>query len=350
MPNSKKRPDFVMDGVSVAAGTRKTIDLPISILSDHTPVTMSVLVMHGRQDGPTVFVSAGVHGDEVIGVEVVRRLIRAPNLKTLRGTLIVIPIVNAFGFINHSRYLPDRRDLNRSFPGSPTGSLASRLAHLFLTEIVSRADLGIDLHSAAIHRTNLPQIRISPDNPRTAELAQIFGAPVILQSPLRDGSLRGEAKAIGKDVLLFEAGEGLRFDEKSVRAGVSGILRVLAHLEMIAPKGIGKSKSTSHYCTSSKWLRAPVGGLLRTFKADGDVVAQGDVMAAVSDLFGEAEQMIEAPFDGIIVGRAVMPVVNEGDAVFHLARVASVSKAETAMDHMNDHLTGEPLFDEDEII
>lgn len=345
-----RRSAFALNGSKVAAGTRKTIDLPVSVLSDHTPVAMSVHVIHGKLDGPTLFVSAGVHGDEVIGVEIVRRLLRAPKLKTLRGTLIVIPIVNAFGFINHSRYLPDRRDLNRSFPGNTGGSLASRLAHLFLNEIVARCDLGIDLHSAAIHRTNLPQIRISPDNPRTAELAEVFGAPVILESPLRDGSMRGAAADIGKDVLLFEAGEGLRFDEMSVRVGVTGILRVLRHQGMISAKGVAKPKSPSQFCSSSKWLRAPAGGLLRTFRADGDVVAEGDVMAAVSDPFGEKEQEILAPFSGIIVGRAVMPVVNEGDAVFHLGRVKSVMQAEEMMSDMNDQLTGDPLFDEDEII
>ncbi|MEM5469414.1 succinylglutamate desuccinylase/aspartoacylase family protein [Celeribacter marinus] len=345
-----RRAPFTIKNTQIEAGAQRTVALPVSVLSDHTPVAMSVHVIHGRLDGPTVFVSAGVHGDEVIGVEIVRRLLRTPNLKSLRGTLIVIPIVNAFGFMNHSRYLPDRRDLNRSFPGNSDGSLASRLAHLFLNEIVARCDLGIDLHSAAIHRTNLPQIRISPDNARTAKLAEVFGAPVILQSPLREGSLRGAAKDIGKDVLLFEAGEGLRFDEMSVRSGVAGILRVLHHVGMVSAKGISKTKTPSQYCSSSKWLRAPVGGLLRTFKADGDVVAEGDVMAAVSDPFGQVEREILAPFSGIIVGRAVMPVVNEGDAVFHLARVKSVIRAEEMMVEMNDQLTDDPLFDEDEII
>jgi hypothetical protein len=344
------RSAFKLNGCEIPAGTRKTIDLPVSILSDHTPVSMSAHVIHGKLDGPTMFVSAGVHGDEVIGVEIVRRLLRTPNLKSLRGTLIVIPIVNAFGFINQSRYLPDRRDLNRSFPGSTGGSLASRLAHLFLNEIVARCDIGIDLHSAAIHRTNLPQIRISPDNPRTAELAEVFGAPVILESALRDGSLRGAAKDIGKDVLLFEAGEGLRFDEMSIRSGVTGILRVLRHLDMVPAKGISKSNTTSQYCASSKWLRAPAGGLLRMFRADGDVVAQGDLMAAVSDPFGENEIEITAPFSGIIIGRAVMPIVNEGDAVFHLARVKSVMRAEEMMVDLNDQLNADPLFDEDELI
>ncbi len=345
-----RRAAFTLNGCEIPAGTRRTVDLPVSVLSDHTPVSMSVHIIHGRLDGPTVFVSAGVHGDEVIGVEIVRRLLRASNLKGLRGTLIVIPIVNAFGFMNHSRYLPDRRDLNRSFPGTTSGSLAARLAHLFLNKIVARCDLGIDLHSAAIHRTNVPQIRISPDNPRLAELAEVFGAPVILESALRDGSLRGAAKGLGKDILLFEAGEGLRFDEMSIRAGVAGILRVLRHLGMVSAKGIAKPKAPSQYCSSSKWLRAPAGGLLRNFRAEGDVVTEGELLAAVSDPFGESEREICAPFRGIIIGRAVMPVVNEGDAVFHLARVKSVLRAEEMMTDLNDQLSDDPLFDEDEII
>ncbi|MFN3172301.1 MAG: succinylglutamate desuccinylase/aspartoacylase family protein [Hyphomicrobiales bacterium] len=345
-----KRAGFKLNGTVIAPGARQTVDLPVSVLSDHTPVSMSVHVIHGRLDGPTVFVSAGVHGDEVIGVEIVRRLLRSKNINSLRGTLIAVPIVNAFGFINHSRYLPDRRDLNRSFPGSATGPLASRLAHLFLEEIVERCDLGIDLHSAAIHRKNLPQIRISPGNERLSELAQVFGAPVIMESDLRDGSLRAAARDKGKDVLLFEAGEGLRFDEMFIRAGVAGILRVLRHLKMVPAKGIAKPKATPQYCTSSKWLRAPAGGLLRTFKANGDVVNIDDVMGVVSDPFGDKELEILAPFRGIVVGRAVLPIVNEGDAVFHLARVRSAAVAEETVMDLNDQLTEDPLFDEDEII
>ncbi len=344
------RAAFEIGSERIAAGTRRTIDLPVSVLSDHTPVSMSVHVVHGKYNGPSMFVSAGIHGDEVIGVEIVRRLLRAPNLKSLRGTLVVVPVVNAFGFINHSRYLPDRRDLNRTFPGSPSGSLASRLAHLFLNEVVARCDLGIDLHSAAIHRKNLPQVRISPDNARTAELAEVFGAPVILKSPLRKGSLRDAAREIGRDILLFEAGEGLRFDEMPIRAGVAGILRVLHHLGMAPAKGIAKAKASPQYCTSSKWLRAPAGGLLRSFRANGDVVAAGDVMGMVADPFGEAEREVVAPFNGIVIGRAVLPIVNEGDAVFHLARVKSMAVAESAVEDLNDQLFDDPLFDEDEII
>ncbi|NNE86525.1 MAG: succinylglutamate desuccinylase/aspartoacylase family protein [Silicimonas sp.] len=345
-----KRPGFKIAGEVIAPGSRKTINLPVSEFSDHTPVTMSAHVIHGRTNGPTVFISAGIHGDEVIGIEIVRRLLKATALRRIKGTLIVVPIVNSFGFINRSRYLPDRRDLNRSFPGSEGGSLAARLAHLFLTEIVARADLGIDLHSAAIHRTNYPQIRVSPDDDNMRQLADVFGAPIIMQSPIREGSLRGAAKELGKSVLLYEAGEGLRFDETSVRAGQAGILRVLKSLEMISGRGVAAAKTPPQFCGASKWLRAPMGGLFRSFKSDGDPVRTGDILGSVSDPFGEQEIEIEAPFGGIIVGRAVLPVINEGDAVFHLARVQSVKKAESALDDHSTQLADDPMFDEDEII
>ncbi|MEO0401025.1 MAG: succinylglutamate desuccinylase/aspartoacylase family protein, partial [Pseudomonadota bacterium] len=312
---------FELGGVSVAPGTRASIALPVSALPDHTPINLRVEVIHGKRPGPTIFVSAAVHGDEVIGVEIVRRLLRAPQLDTLRGTLLVVPIVNSFGFLARSRYLPDRRDLNRCFPGTASGSLGSRLAHIFLHEVVLRCDFGIDLHSAAQHRTNLPQIRVTPGDKITARMAQAFGAPVILTSSLRDGSLRGEAADRGTPVLLFEAGEGLRFDEFGVRVGVAGILRVMKNEGMLAAKGIAKARTSSLICRSSTWLRAPLGGLLRTFRAEGDIVEKDEVLAAVSDPAGEVETELLAPAAGILIGRAVLPVVNEGDAVFHLAEL-----------------------------
>lgn len=347
---SAKRSDFEIGGTRIAPGARATVDLPVSVLSDHTPITMSVYVRPGRRPGPVVFLSAGIHGDEVIGVEIIRRVLNTPTLSSLQGTLLAVPIVNAFGFINRSRYLPDRRDLNRVFPGSTSGSLAARLAHQFLTEIVARSDLGIDLHSAAVHRTNYPQIRISPDDPKMEELAKVFGAPIVMRSAFRAGSLRHAARALEKDILLFEAGEALRFDELSLRAGVAGILRILHHLGMLSSKGISKPKAPPQFCASSTWLRAPMGGLLRIYKAEGDLVARGDVLALVSDPFGEKEKAIKAPFGGIVVGRAVMPMVNEGDAVFHLGRVASMSDAEDAFDDLNAQLAGDPMFDDDEVI
>ena len=346
MPN---RNPFLFAGQTIEGGTRRTVEVPVSLLSDHTPVNLSVHVIHGKRAGPTVFVSAAVHGDEVMGVEITRRLLQSDLLGRLRGTLLVVPIVNTFGFHSRSRYLPDRRDLNRSFPGSSEGSLASRLAGIFLEKVVKRCDLGIDLHSAAIHRTNLPQVRVSPGNAKTMALAEVFGAPVILRSPLRDGSLRAEAKAAGVDVLLYEAGEGLRFDEMAARAGVAGILRVLRFMDMLPAKGIAKARVKPLLCQSSRWVRASAGGLLRTYRGDGDVVVAGDVLATVSDPFGEKWVDVLAPSAGIIIGRAVLPVVHEGDAVFHLAEVRHDDPAQ-AVEDIAEQLESSPLFDEDEII
>lgn len=340
---------FEIGGEQIAPGTRQTVDIPVSVLADHTPVTMSAHVIHGKRPGPTIFVSAGVHGDEVLGVEIVRRLLTVDNLDELSGTLITVPVVNAFGFLNHSRYLPDRRDLNRSFPGSEAGSLASRLAYIFLNEIVRQCDLGIDLHSAAVHRTNLPQIRISQGNKTTKKLAEVFGAPVVLRSNLREGSLRGAAKDAGVDVLLYEAGEALRFDEMPVRAGVLGILRVLHHHGMIPAEGVTKAKTKPLFCRSSRWIRATQGGLLRAYKSEGDVVEEGEVLAMVSDPFGEVEHEIKSSLPGIIIGRSVMPVVNEGDAIFHIARVSDNDEAEDTLDVLAAQLGDDQLFDEDEI-
>ena len=343
------RAPFEIGGQQIEPGNVETVHLPVSSLPDHTPVSLSVQVHHGKRAGPALFVSAAVHGDEVIGVEIVRRLLRAPQLAHLRGTLLVVPVVNAIGFLNRSRYLPDRRDLNRSFPGHPSGSLAARLAHIFLNEVVLRCDLGIDLHSAAVHRTNLPQIRISRDDPRMRDMATTFGAPVVLTSSLRPGSLRAEAAARGTSVLLFEAGEGLRFDELAVRAGVAGILRVMRSLGMLPAKGIAKAKAAPYFCEQSSWLRAPAGGLLRTFRAEGELVEEGDVLASVADPFGAVETEIRAPRPGILIGRATLPVVNEGDAVFHLAQLGPMAAGDT-VEGLAQQLESDPLFDEDEII
>jgi len=343
------REPFSIAGIDVDPGTRASVTLPVSALPDHTAVGLNIEVILGKRPGPTMFVSAAVHGDEVIGVEIVRRLLRTPQLANLRGTLLVVPVVNSFGFLARSRYLPDRRDLNRCFPGSAAGSLGSRLAHIFLHEVVLRCDFGIDLHSAAEHRTNLPQIRVTPRDTTTARMARAFGAPVILTSPLRDGSLRGAAAERGTPVLLYEAGEGLRFDEFGVRVGVAGILRVMRDKGMLAAKGIARARAPSLICRASTWLRAPVGGLLRTFRAEGEIVEQGDMLAAVSDPAGDVEAELPAPTAGILIGRTVLPVVNEGDAVFHLAELSPTANEDT-VDALIAQLEADPLFDEDEII
>ncbi len=342
-----ERSPFFIGDTRVAPGTRSTVNIPVSTLPDHTPVTLSVEVIHGKKPGPVLFVSAAIHGDEVIGVEIVRRLLRAEGLDELCGTLLAVPIVNTFGFLNHSRYLPDRRDLNRSFPGSAEGSMAARLADVFLREVVLRSEVGIDLHSAAIHRSNLPQIRLSPDNRRLRRLGRIFGTPVMMTSKLRDGSLRMAAEDEGIDVLLYEGGEGLRFDELSARAGVSGILRVMNSLGMIEDDFAPLPEIEPVLCTSSHWYRAPAGGLFRGYVGVGDTVEQGTVLGAVADPFGEVEIEVSSEEAGIVIGRTNMPVVYEGDALFH---IASTLRAEHAAEGMNAHIDAAPLFDEDEII
>lgn len=338
---------FEIGGQSVAPGTRNTIDVPVSTLSDHTPVNLAVHVIHGRRPGPVLFVSAAVHGDEVIGVEIVRRLLKARMLDRLAGTLLAVPIVNSFGFHNHSRYLPDRRDLNRCFPGGPGGSMASRLAHIFMEEVVRRSDVGIDLHSAAIHRINLPQIRLTPDNDRLRHLGEVFGAPVMMQSKLREGSLRMAAEEEGVDVLLYEGGEGLRFDELTVRAGVSGCLRVMHALGMIGVKGVPKVKTKPVQAATSRWYRAPVGGVFRAYVTIGDTVEPGTVLGVVSDPMGETDCELHCEEQGIVIGRSNMPAVYEGEALFH---IAETPKAEAAAEGVAAHLEAAPLYDEDEIL
>lgn len=334
----------------VEPGQQKTIDIPVSSLSNGLPLGLQMHVVHGKRPGPTLFVSAAVHGDEIIGLEIIRRLIERPSLKTLKGTLLLVPIVNGYGFLNRSRYLPDRRDLNRCFPGSPTGSLAARLADAFLKRVVKRSGFGIDIHSAAIHRENLPQIRISDGDERLVELAQAFGAPVIVRSPLREGSLRQSAAELDVPTLVFEAGEGLRFDETAIRAGLAGILRVMRHVGMIDAKRIAPAREPSFMTDRSYWVRAPAAGVLRLFKRLGEPVSKGERLGVVGDVFGNDPSDVLAGADGIIIGRTSLPVVNEGDAIAHVARSADADTVAEKVDTLAGQLARAAMFYEDEIV
>jgi uncharacterized protein len=307
-------------GVTVEPGERRSIDLEVGRLYTHSPTTMPVQVICGRQAGPVLFISAAIHGDELNGVEIIRRLLKVPALKRIKGTLIAVPIVNLHGVIHMSRYLPDRRDLNRSFPGSEKGSLAARIAQLFMQEIVSQATHGIDLHTGAIHRTNLPQIRANLDDPDAMALARAFGTPVVLNSAIRDGSLRGAAQDHSIPILVYEAGEALRLDEISIRGGVEGIIQVMRLLSML-PKTRKKPPPAPAVARSSSWVRAPQSGLFRAYVNLGDRVSRDETrLGAVSDPFGEEEVEIVAPFSGIVIGKLNLPLVNEGDAIYHIAR------------------------------
>ena len=324
---------FTINGVNVKPGTRNTVDLPTGRLYTHTPMTMPVRVICGRQSGPRLFISAAIHGDEINGVEIIRRLLKLPALKRLRGTIIAIPIVNAHGIITHSRYLPDRRDLNRSFPGSEKGSLAARLAYMFMKEIVEQSTHGIDLHTGALHRNNLPQIRADIDDKETERLARSFNAPVIISSNLRDGSLRESAAEHGIPMLLYEAGEALRFDEVSIRAGVKGIVNVMRELEMLpASRRTPKKRIEPVVARSSSWVRAPESGILRAMVPLGARVKKNTLLGVIADPFGETEARVLSQFSGIVIGKTNLPLVNEGDALYHVARFEDIEEIEAKVD------------------
>ena len=334
---------FTIGGIEVAPGERRLVNLPLSALSNRTPMAVPVSVIRGRREGPTLFVSAAIHGDELTGVAICRRLLASRAMKVTAGTLLMVPIVNAFGFISHSRYLPDRRDLNRSFPGSVRGSLAAQLANLFFTEVVARSDFGIDLHSAAIHRSNLPQIRADTRDGKSLELATAFGAPIIVHSGLREGSLRQSAGEKGVPVIVYEAGEGLRVDELSVNVGMRGVLRVMAHLGMVR-RSRDPRRPASVLSTSSRWVRAEESGLFRPYRNIGDHVVAGQVIGVIADPYGEREEELKASISGIVIGRANIPAINQGDALFHIAKVEDANKVGKHLD------TLERMLDEDEIL
>ena len=309
---------LIIDGHEIKAGTVSQIEMPVAKLYTDIDISMPVHVVRGHKSGPTLFVSAAVHGDEINGIEIIRRLINRKSLKSIHGTLIFVPIVNVYGVLNQSRYMPDRRDLNRTFPGSAKGSLAGRVAYKFLNEIVKQCDYGIDLHTGAIHRSNLPQIRADLDDQETRYMAEAFGVPVLLNSNLRDGSLRQAAKDSGTKILVYEAGEALRFDELSIRAGVKGILNILAHLDMT--KSRSRKKSTSPFIAyNSIWSRANSSGIVKNLKKLGDQVKRGEPLAEIGTPFGEVIDVVRATKGGIIIGKQNIPLVQEGDAMFHVA-------------------------------
>jgi predicted deacylase len=314
------RPSFEIGPVRVRPGLHRTVSLPITRLVTGAEVELPVRVVHGREDGPTVWIDAAVHGDEAVGVEVVRQVLAEIDPKTFRGTLIAVPIVNVLGFMAGDRYLPDRRDLNRSFPGSARGSLAARIAHLMMREVVAKATVGIDLHTGSDRRSNLPQIRTDLEDPRSRELALAFAAPVMLHARLRDGSLRSAAREQGATVLLYEAGEAWRMDEWAVEAGVLGVRRVLAELGMTDPVDEEPPKPSVE-CHRSGWVRTRATGLLHLDVDLGQQVEVGERIGGLFDSFGKRVRLIHADRGGIVIGRTEAPVVNSGDAVVHIAEV-----------------------------
>lgn len=320
-------------GEKIFRGQRKKVYLESAALYDFTQLKIPVEIIRGHEKGPVLFISAAIHGDEINGVEIIRRILKKKNLQKIKGTLILIPVVNVFGFNNKSRYLPDRKDLNRSFPGSANGSLASRLASIFMKEIVSKCTHGIDLHTGAIHRTNIPHIRACIEDPATKELADGFGVPVVINSKLRDGSLREAARKKNIAMLLFEGGQALRFEESVIKAGVDGCMAVMKKIGMLETKAIKttKRKTGIHYSESTFWVRAPRSGSFTSKKKVGDYIHKDDIIATVSDPFGGEKHYVYAKENGILIGASLLPLVNQGDAMFHIAKFSDSIKVSSTI-------------------
>jgi len=331
--------DFMIGGESIEKGHSKKIEIPIGTLYTDISLYLPVFVKRGKRDGPCIFVSAAVHGDELNGIEIISRLINSKRIANLKGTLIAVPLVNPYGVLNQSRYLPDRRDLNRCFPGSKKGSLASRMANLLLNEVVSKCQYGVDLHTGAVHRTNLPQIRADLKDDETLALAKAFGVPVLLNSDLRDGSLREAAHSMGVKILLYEAGEALRFDELSIRAGYRGIINVMVELGMLRRFRTKKKPIEPFVAKDSTWMRATNSGIVTHKRNVGDFVEKGQVLAQIKDPFGVVIDKVVASVTGIIIGKQNIPLTHEGEAMYHIAYFKKPDEVAENIEILQDNLS-----------
>ncbi|WP_395375914.1 succinylglutamate desuccinylase/aspartoacylase family protein [Marinicella sp. W31] len=315
----KHNEPLIIGDTAVLPGETKRIELPTVSLYTDVQMSIPIFIKRGKKAGPTLLVCSSIHGDELNGIEIISRLIQSKTINRIKGTLIAVPFVNGFGILNHSRYLPDRRDLNRSFPGSKRGSLAARIAHLFMNEIVNKCDFGIDLHTGAIHRSNYPQIRANLEHPKTLELAKAFTVPVLINANLRDGSLRESADNLGIPMLLYEGGQALRFDEFSIKVGLKGITNVMRYLQML-PKLKPKKKPVEPFIASNtSWVRASESGFVVHKKELGDRVKKDDLLAEIKNHYGDVVAMVKCFSDGIVIGKQNIPLVQEGEAIYHIA-------------------------------
>lgn len=329
--------DFEFGNSIITPGSRLVVDIPFGKLYTHTELNIGAHVLHGKRPGPVLLITAALHGDEINGVEICRRLLKLTKINSLRGTLIVVPIVNTYGFVQQSRYLPDRRDLNRSFPGSEKGSLGSRMAWQFTDRILKKCTHVIDLHTGAIHRSNLPQVRATSRDKVSLKMAESFNAPIIIKAASRDGTMRGTANNLGIPIILYEAGEALRFDEQSIKIGVRGIVNVMQSLGML--RTVRKvEKTQSLFSKKSSWVRAEHDGIARYYYGLGQKVEVGDVLAHIYSPYSDFEVSVVATFSGIIIGRNNLPLINEGEALFHIAEVSELDEAEKTIDAISDEV------------
>jgi predicted deacylase len=327
-PDTKINEPITVGDVTVKPGRKVQIELPFAKVVTGATETLPVKVINGRSAGPNIWLSGAIHGDELNGIQIIRRVIKELDAKNLRGAVIAVPIVNPLGFITQSRYLPDRRDLNRSFPGSARGSTASRLAFLFMEQIVNHCSVGIDLHTASNHRINHPQIRANIDDPPTLKLARAFGASFSIHARLRDGSLRQSAAERDKTVLLYEAGQAHRFDDDAIEIGVTGVMRVLRSLGMIDAR-LPRARPT-RLIRRTRWVRARRGGIVDIQVGLGEHVVKGQPVASISDAFGMRPTQVKAAETGWVIAQSLRPLVNSGDSLVHIAATSGPDRDEPA--------------------
>ena len=308
--------EVTIAGHIIRPGEFKEININIARLPSRTQIDTPIYAYRALEEGPVLALTAGMHGDEINGMEIVRRIIDAGHNRMHRGTVVCMPIINVYGFLNYSRDVPDGKDINRSFPGSKNGSLASRVAYHLMKEVIPFIDYGIDFHTGGAMRTNYPQVRCVMHDPKNVELANAFHAPFTIDSPFRPHSLRQSAAKLGKHIIVFEGGESLRFDQQAIEEGINGTLRLMHHLNMIdhAPKPTQENKIV----WSSSWIRARTGGLFQPLISSGDMVHKNQWVGNLTDPFGEFKEEIKSPITGYIVGLNNIPVVNAGDALMHI--------------------------------
>lgn len=307
-------------GQKIGLGESKLIKIPIDRLPTGTLIEIPVYIFNGDQLGPTILLQGGLHGDEVNSVELVRRMLIDKSYKIHRGCVIVVPLLNIFGFLNMSRDMHGK-DVNRSFPGSKTGSLASRMAYYLMKEITNNVDFAIDFHTGGEQRNNFPQIRYTPEDDRALQLANIFNAPFMFGSRLIPKSFRNQCYKNNIPVIVYEGGESLRLEEKAIQQGINGTLRILKHFKMVK-ESIGIPKNpTSIHINKHKWVRAKVAGLFTPIVHNGEKVKKGQVLGHIMDTYGETNFSVKSPYDGYIIAKNNFPIINMGDALFHLGKI-----------------------------
>ena len=309
---------LTIGGRAIAPGDRQELEIPVARLFTGDWLSLPVKVLRGKVSGPTLWLDAAIHGDELNGMEIIRRVLNFLENQEIVGTLIAVPVVNVFGFVQESRYLPDRRDLNRSFPGSSRGSLSARLANLFLTEVVQQADFGIDLHTGALHRTNLPQVRGNLANSRVRSLAEAFAAPLMFQASRIRGTLRATADRLEIPMIVFEGGEPMRFNPDVIQSGVEGVQRVLHYLGMIPHFEPAPVAVPTFEADGSRWVRASMSGIFRQSVNLGERVAKGQLLGRIGGAFPGSSRQVRASTEGMVIGHTNKPLVHQGDALVHI--------------------------------